>query len=69
MKLFSFLVCVLVSFCCLLLRVRSSGFKELFNTSHKIPSIIYSARNNPGTPKVRPAEMACKHKAKGLQAG
>lgn len=28
------------------------GFKQLFNSSSNIPSMIYSARANPGTPKV-----------------
>lgn len=31
----------------------SPGYKKLFNSSPNIPSIIYSARANPGTPKVR----------------
>lgn len=35
--------------------MRSLGFKQLFNSSRTIPSMIYSARASPGTPKVRPA--------------
>lgn len=30
-----------------------AGFKKLFRSSPNIPSMIYSARANPGTPKVR----------------
>ncbi|CAM9135904.1 unnamed protein product [Laminaria digitata] len=30
------------------------GFKQLFNSSRTIPSMIYSARASPGTPKVSP---------------
>lgn len=30
-----------------------AGFKQLFNKSRNIPSMMYSARANPGTPKVR----------------
>lgn len=29
------------------------GFKQLFDSTRSIPSMIYSARANPGTPKVR----------------